>query len=197
MFTGIINSIGTIRKIKKKGDKIFFIETKLKFSDLKVGSSISCSGVCLTIVQKGKKENSRWFRISASKETLSKSNIKYWKEGTMINLEKSLKIGDELSGHLVFGHVDGLSKVLSVKKVGDSLSLVCELLPFLNNYVVNKGSISLNGVSLTINKVNKEDFKVNIVNHTKKHTTFKDIKIGDLLNVEIDMLARYVHESLR
>ena len=115
----------------------------------------------------------------------------------MINLEKSLKIGDELSGHLVFGHVDGLSKVLSVKKVGDSLSLVCELLPFLNNYVVNKGSISLNGVSLTINKVNKEDFKVNIVNHTKKHTTFKDIKIGDLLNVEIDMLARYVHESLR
>ncbi len=197
MFTGIINSIGTIRKIKKKGDKIFFIETKLKFSDLKVGSSISCSGVCLTIAQKGKKENSRWFRISASKETLSKSNIKYWKEGTMINLEKSLKIGDELSGHLVFGHVDGLSKVLSVKKVGDSLSLVCELLPFLNNYVVNKGSISLNGVSLTINKVNKEDFKVNIVNHTKKHTTFKDIKIGDLLNVEIDMLARYVHESLR
>ena len=160
MFTGIINSIGTIRKIKKKGDKIFFIETKLKFSDLKVGSSISCSGVCLTIAQKGKKENSRWFRISASKETLSKSNIKYWKEGTMINLEKSLKIGDELSGHLVFGHVDGLSKVLSVKKVGDSLSLVCELLPFLNNYVVNKGSISLNGVSLTINKVNKEDFKV-------------------------------------
>ena len=197
MFTGIINSIGTIRKIKKKGDKIFFIETNFKFSDLKVGSSISCSGVCLTIAQKGKKENSRWFRISASKETLSKSNIKYWKEGTMINLEKSLKIGDELSGHLVFGHVDGLSKVLSVKKVGDSLSLVCELLPFLNNYVVNKGSISLNGVSLTINKVNKEDFKVNIVNHTKKHTTFKDIKIGDLLNVEIDMLARYVHESLR
>jgi len=115
----------------------------------------------------------------------------------MINLEKSLKIGDELSGHLVFGHIDGLSKILSIKKVGDSLSLVCELLPFLNNYIISKGSISLNGVSLTVNQVTRKDFKVNIVNYTKKNTTFKDIKIGDLLNVEIDMLARYVRESLR
>tara|TARA_B100000315_G_scaffold230974_1_gene241886 strand:+ start:1432 stop:2025 length:594 start_codon:yes stop_codon:yes gene_type:complete len=197
MFTGIINSIGTIIKIKKKADKIFFIETKLKLSDLKVGSSISCSGVCLTIIQKGKKKNNSWFTISASKETLSKSNIQYWKKGTMINLEKSLKIGDELSGHLVFGHIDGLSKILSIKKVGDSLSLVCELLPFLNNYIISKGSISLNGVSLTVNQVTRKDFKVNIVNYTKKNTTFKDIKIGDLLNVEIDMLARYVRESLR
>ena len=197
MFTGIINSIGTIIKIKKKADKIFFIETKLKLSDLKVGSSISCSGVCLTIIQKGKKKNNSWFTISASKETLSKSNIQYWKKGTMINLEKSLKIGDELSGHLVFGHIDGLSKILSIKKVGDSLSLVCELLPFLNNYIISKGSISLNGVSLTVNQVTRKDFKVNIVNYTKKNTTFKDFKIGDLLNVEIDMLARYVRESLR
>ena len=197
MFTGITEDVGEVLEIKKDDDKIFYISTKINYKNLKIGSSISCNGICLTIIKKGKKKNNSWFTISASKETLSKSNIQYWKKGTMINLEKSLKIGDELSGHLVFGHIDGLSKILSIKKVGDSLSLVCELLPFLNNYIISKGSISLNGVSLTVNQVTRKDFKVNIVNYTKKNTTFKDIKIGDLLNVEIDMLARYVRESLR
>ena len=197
MFTGITTDLGIVRKIKKKDDKIFFIDTKIKYSQLKIGSSISCSGVCSTIIQKGKKKQYRWFAISASKETLSKSNLKYWKKGTIVNLESSLKIGDELSGHLVFGHIDEVIKLLSIKKEGDSLSLVFEYPTSLKNYLAYKGSICIDGVSLTVNEVNKENFKVNIIGYTKRNTTFKNIKVGDLLNTEIDMLARYVCKNLR
>ena len=198
MFTGIITDIGEVFKIKtKKGDKKFFISTNLKVKNLKIGSSICCSGVCLTIIKRGKKKNFFFFVIAASKETLSTSSLKNWKVGTFVNLESSLKVGDAISGHLVFGHVDGTVKVLSIKKENGSLQFNFDLPLAFTKYIVPKGSISIEGVSLTINVVNKNNFYVNIIEHTKKTTIFNKIKVGNFLNVEIDMLARYVHNKLK
>lgn len=195
MFTGIITDIGKVIEIKKNsGDKRFFISTNLNLIHLKIGSSICCSGICLTVIER-KKKKKNYFVVAASKETLSKSNIKNWKKGSLVNLEQTLKIGDELSGHLVFGHIDETIKVLSIKRQDGSLEFCFNLPVILKKYIVQKGSICIEGVSLTINKVNKNNFYVNIIEHTKKTTTFKQTKIGDLLNVEIDMLARYIQNK--
>ena len=192
MFSGIIEDIGEVFKIKKDGDMKFFILTKIDYKNLKIGSSISCNGVCLTVIKRGKKKKNNWFVITASKETLLKSNLGLLKTGSFINLETSLKVGDEISGHLVFGHIDKSVKLISRKYVGSSLSLKIEL-PFeLKNFIATKGSISVNGVSLTINDVNRDAFGVNIIQHTLKTTTFDKIRINELLNLEADMIARYV-----
>ena len=196
MFTGIIEDIGEVLEIKKNGDKVFFISTKIHYQKLKIGSSISCNGICLTIIKKGKKNKKSWFAISASKETLSKSNLNIAKIGSLLNLETSLKVGSELSGHLVFGHIDGKLKLIKKKNSGASLSLIFNMPPNLRNYITSKGSISINGVSLTINNVSKNIFDVNIIPHTLKSTNFNKIKIGELLNIEVDMIARYVSNYL-
>ena len=192
MFSGIIEDIGKVLRIKKNGDKKFFISTNINYKDLKIGSSISCNGACLTIIKKGKKKKNNWFAITASKETLLKSNLNLMKIGSLINLETSLRINDEISGHLVFGHIDKSVKLLSKKYVGSSLLLKIELPIELRSYVAPKGSISINGVSLTINNVSNESFEVNIIPHTLKTTTFSKIRNNELLNIEIDMIARYV-----
>ena len=198
MFTGIIKDIGRVFKVEKKeGDKKFFISTHLKFINLTTGSSICCSGVCLTIIKRGKNKKKNFFVIAASKETLKKSNIKHWKKGSKINLENALKVSDYLSGHLVFGHIDGTIKVLSIKKQNGSLEFNFELPSWLNKYIVPKGSVCIDGVSLTVNTVNQNNFYVSIIEHTKKETTFSYAKVGDFLNVEIDMLARYVCNELK
>jgi len=192
MFTGIIIDIGEVFKIEiKKGDKKFFISTKLKLINLKIGSSICCSGVCLTIIRNGKIKNKNFFVVAASEETLSKSNLKNWTIGTFFNLENSLKVGNEISGHLVFGHIDGVAKVLSIKKVKGSLEFNFNLPTNLKRYIASKGSICIEGVSLTVNGINKNNFYVNIIEYTKKTTTFNKINVGDFVNIEIDMLARY------
>ena len=196
MFTGIIEDVGEVLEIKKDGDKIFYISTKINYQNLKIGSSISCNGICLTIIKKGKKNKKSWFAISASKETLSKSNLNIAKIGSLLNLETSLKVGDELSGHLIFGHIDGKIKMKKKKNSGASLSLIFNMPPNLRNYITSKGSISINGVSLTINNVSKYFFDVNIIPHTLKSTNFNKIKIGELLNIEVDMIARYVSNYL-
>ena len=196
MFTGIIEDVGEVLEIKKNGDNIFYISTKINYQNLKIGSSISCNGICLTIIKKGKKNKKNWFAISASKETLSKSNLNIAKIGSSLNLETSLKVGDELSGHLVFGHIDGKLKLIKKKNSGASLSLIFNMPPNLRNYITSKGSISINGVSLTINNVSKYFFDVNIIPHTLKNTNFNKIKIGELLNIEVDMIARYVSNYL-
>ena len=196
MFTGIIEDIGKVFRIKKSGDKIFFISTIIHYKNLKIGSSISCNGICLTIIKRGKNKKNNWFVITASKETLSKSNLGLMKDGSLINLETSLKVGEEISGHLVFGHIDKSVKLLSKKYEGSSLLLKIEL-PFeLKSYIAPKGSISINGVSLTINNVSEKSFEVNIIPHTLKTTTFDKIRINDLLNLEVDMIARYVSNYL-
>tara|TARA_B100001123_G_scaffold436878_1_gene568016 strand:+ start:154 stop:765 length:612 start_codon:yes stop_codon:yes gene_type:complete len=196
MFTGIIEDIGEIYKIKTSGGKIFFISTKIHFKNLKVGSSISCNGVCLTITKRGKKKKRNWFVITASKETLKKSNLDLVKVGSLVNLETSLKLGDEISGHLVFGHIDESSQVLTKKYEGSSVVLKIET-PFeLKNFITSKGSISINGVSLTINDVFEDSFEINIIPHTLKTTIFDKVRINELLNIEVDMIARYVSRQI-
>ena len=192
MFTGIIEDIGKVFKIKKSGDKLFYISTRINSKKLKIGSSISCNGVCLTIIKKGKKKKNNWFAITASKETLSKSNLSLMKRESLINLETSLRVGEEISGHLVFGHIDIKTKLISKKYEGSSMILKIKL-PFeLKSFIAPKGSIAINGVSLTVNDVSSNSFEVNIIPHTLKNTTFNQIGNNELLNLEIDMLARYV-----
>ena len=192
MFTGIIEDIGEVFKVKKSGDKLFYISTQINYKKLNIGSSISCNGACLTIIKKGKKKKSNWFLVTASKETLSKSNLSLMKPGSLINLETSLKIGDEISGHFVFGHIDAKTKLISKKYEGSSMILKIELPNQLRSFITSKGSIAINGVSLTVNQVLASTFKVNIIPHTLKNTTFNQVSKNELLNLEIDMLARYV-----
>lgn len=190
MFTGIIKNIGIVRSIKKEGDWVIMIEVQQPWAkDPEMGASIACSGVCLTVMHL----DGQVFGVQASEETLSKTNIEQWQEGSLINLERSLCMGDELGGHLVFGHVDGVGQVQSIKPVGDSHEIFFNLPPHLIKYMANKGSVSINGVSLTVNNVSDHGITVNIIPHTWEWTDMKSFQKGTRVNVEIDMLARYVY----
>lgn len=192
MFTGLIQNVGTVRSISKKGDWRIRIQTALDLTKESLGASIACSGVCLTVVEKG----DDWFDVEVSGETLSKTTVSNWENGTNINLESSLRMGDELGGHFVFGHVDGMASVESIVKDGDSHRLKIKVPEDLAHYIAPKGSVSLDGISLTVNEVQGDVFGVNIVPHTWAHTTLSQRSVGDALNIEIDMLARYVARQL-
>jgi len=190
MFSGIIQAQGKISKVLKSKD-FLSIEVQSNLKGYKIGSSICCSGICLTATSISKNK----FTADISKETLKKTNAKLWKKGTLLNLENSLKIGDEISGHFVFGHVDTTGKLLKIKKVGKSW-LVSILFPkTLKKYIAPKGSISLNGISLTINEINSNLFNCMIIPHTFKNTDIHKYKKNEILNLEVDMLARYAHFS--
>ena len=192
MFTGIVQDIGRVRALEKDGDWRVEIATALDLSATPLGASIACSGCCLTIVDKGVD----WFSVQVSSETLAKTTRKGWKIGTEVNLEPSLRLGDELGGHFVFGHVDGMATLESV--TGDmhsrlvKIALDSRLLPL----VAVKGSVTVDGVSLTVNAVDKNGFTVMIIPHTLAQTTLGQKKAGDAVNIEIDMLARYVGRLL-
>jgi riboflavin synthase len=188
MFTGIITDIGRVRSIKPRGDTRFEIETAYDTATIEIGASIACSGACLTVVDKGE----GWFAVDVSAETLAKTNLGDWVAGTVINLERSLRLGDELGGHIVLGHVDGVGRVASVKPEGDSLRFRFEVPLQLAPFVAPKGSIAVNGVSLTVNEVEGNGFGVNIIPHTQQMTTFGKMLAGDRINLEVDVLARYV-----
>jgi riboflavin synthase len=188
MFTGIVTDIGIVRKIEKRGDTHIAIATKYDLSAVPIGASIACSGVCLTVVKKG----AGWFSVTASAETLSKTNIGQWKAGTPVNLERPLRVGDEFGGHIVSGHVDGLATLKSAKPEGESVRMVFSVPAPLAKFVVPKGSVALDGVSLTVNEVKGATFGVNIIPHTLKATTLGRLKPGAKVNFEIDLLARYV-----
>lgn len=188
MFTGIITDIGRVRSVEKTGDTRFEIETSYDTDTIDMGASIACSGPCLTVIEKGE----GWFAVEASDETLSCTSLGDWKTGTAINLERALKIGDELGGHVVTGHVDAISELLEMTTVGDSTRLVFSLPKNFAGFVAPKGSICLDGISLTVNAVTDRDFSVNIIPHTQQHTTFGGLKVGQKVNFEIDVLARYV-----
>ncbi len=191
MFSGIITYTGTVRDIEiisKTGDCRLVIDTIHDTSDVQIGSSIACSGPCLTVVERG----SNWFAVDVSKETLKRTTIGDWAGGTSVNLENSLCLGDELSGHLVSGHVDGVGKLLSLQKDGGSTALQIGTSRNLITCIAEKGSICLDGVSLTVNSVSKESFSVNIIPHTLSITTLGCAKLGDDMNIEIDLVARYV-----
>ena len=188
MFTGIITDIGTVREIRHGGDTIFVIETNLDLGDLALGASIACSGVCLTAIEHGV----NWFAVQVSAETLSRSTLKDWRVGSRINLERALRAGDELGGHIVSGHVDAVAEIVERRREGDSERFAFRVPDEFARAVAPKGSVALDGVSLTVNEVQGSRFGVNIIPHTLAHTTFGAAKIGDRINFEIDMLARYV-----
>ena len=193
MFTGIITDIGKVQSLVKNGDTRIAIETCYDTSTIEFGASIACSGVCLTVVDKG----DDWFSVDVSGETLSCTGLNSWTVGTAVNLERALKVGEELGGHLVTGHVDGVGEVISIEEEGDSKKFTFNISDELKFYIAEKGSVTINGASLTVNDVIDRDgepskFCVNIIPHTQEKTTFGSLKQGDKVNIEIDILARYV-----
>ena len=192
MFTGIITDLGKVIELEKKGDTRVAIRTKYNIHEIELGASISCSGPCLTVVEKG--EN--WFAVEVSAETIERTTIGTWKIGSNVNLERSLRVGEELGGHIVSGHIDSIVQITKSKVEGDSVRLDFEMPEKLHKFISEKGSVALDGVSLTVNEVKGSIFGVNIISHTKSITTFGEKSKGDWINLEIDMLARYVDRLL-
>ena len=197
MFTGIVTDVGTVRSAEQRGDLRLVIGTGYDLDTVDLGASISCSGVCLTVVDKG----DDWFAVDVSGETISKTAADRWREGAKLNLERALRLGDELGGHIVTGHVDAVASVVGTCPDGDSTRVGISVPKTLAPMIAPKGSITLDGVSLTVNEVrDAEDgtthFSVNIIPHTAHHTTLGELKQGQQLNVEIDVLARYIDRML-
>ncbi len=192
MFTGIITEVGRVREVSDGDDKRVVIETATESKDTKHGASIACSGACLTLVDKG----AGWFAFDVSAETLACTTLNEWQSETPVNLEFSLQIGDELGGHMVSGHVDGVGSVVGRTEKGGSLLYAIEAPECLSRFIAPKGSIAVDGVSLTVNEVEGRRFGVNIIPHTGTVTTLGGLNIGDRVNLEIDMLARYVARLL-
>ena len=195
MFTGIVTDIGEITAMKpggQAGDRRFVVRTKHDMKPVAIGASIACSGCCLTVIEKG----ADWFAVEASGETLDKTHLGDWQQGRRINLELSLKLGDELGGHLVYGHVDGVGTIVSMTPEGGSMRFVFEAPSELARFVASKGSIAVDGISLTVNEVDGNRFGVNIISHTQAVTTLGTAKVGQRVNLEVDMLARYVQRLL-
>lgn len=191
MFTGIITDVGAIRQIEKRGDTHIVIATHYDVGAIDIGASIACSGICLTVVDKGS-SNDRWFAVTASGETLAKTTVGGWKPGDPVNLERPLRLGDELGGHIVVGHVDGVADIAEIRPEGESSRMIFEVPSGLARFIAPKGSVCLDGVSLTVNEVNGPRFGVNIIPHTLKVTSFGRAKTGGKVNLEVDLLARYV-----
>lgn len=198
MFTGIVTDIGCVRGIEQRDnrDLRIVIATAYDSTSIDIGASVACAGACLTVVDKGQDAGQDWLAFDVSAESLSKTTIGTWAEGTRVNLERPLKVGDELGGHIVSGHVDGIAEVLETRDEGGSLRVEISLPDDLARFVCAKGSVSLDGVSLTVNGVGDLNgvgrFDVNIVPHTQEQTTFGEVKPGSKLNMEIDTLARYL-----
>ena len=195
MFTGIITDVGEILSIDLNNGKIK-ISSKFNHNDIDIGASICCSGICLTVVEKDKYKNYSYFCFEVSQETISCTSVKFWKKNTKINLEKSLRFGDEVGGHLVTGHVDCLGEIDSINKSKNSNVFKIKYPKEYKRYVASKGSICLDGISLTINEAFDDFFSVNIIPHTEENTSWSKISKGDSINIEFDVLARYVASQL-
>lgn len=192
MFTGIITDIGTIEAVEQRGDLRLRIGTRYDTGSIDMGASIACSGACLTVVETGPD----WFAVDVSGETVARTATGLWTQGARLNLERALRVGDELGGHIVTGHVDGVGTIVSADPVGDSIALVVRVPEALAPYLAAKGSVSLDGISLTVNTVeDRADGTViglNIIPHTAEMTTLDALAPGRALNIEIDVLARYL-----
>ena len=188
MFTGIITDVGRVRAIQHADDGRLEIETTYDTGDIAIGASVACSGCCLTVVEKGP----GWLAFEASGETRRLTTLGAWHEGTTVNLERALKAGDELGGHIVSGHVDGMAELVALETEGESLKLTFRAPDALAPFIAAKGSVTLDGVSLTVNTALARDFTVNIIPHTQEQTTLGGLAVGGAVNLEIDMLARYV-----
>ena len=193
MFTGIVTDVGTVRSVEQHGDLRLRIETGYDLDAVDLGASISCSGVCLTVIDKGED----WFAADVSGETRSKTAPDHWQQNSKLNLERPLRLGDELGGHIVTGHVDAVGRVTEIRPDGDSTRIEVAVPGALGSMIAAKGSIALDGVSLTVNEVGETTdgstvFSINIIPHTAKHTTLGQLASGQQLNVEVDVLARYL-----
>jgi riboflavin synthase len=191
MFTGIITDVGAIRQVEKRGDTHIVIATHYDVGVIDIGASIACSGVCLTVVDKGSSKD-RWFVVTASGETLAKTTVADWRQGEPVNLERPMRLGDELGGHIVAGHVDGVAEIVGMVADGESKRMIFEAPLQFAHFIAAKGSVALDGVSLTVNEVDGPRFGVNIIPHTLKVTTFGRARPGGKVNLEVDLLARYV-----
>jgi riboflavin synthase len=193
MFTGIVTDVGEVVSVAARANTLSRIEIACGYdpATIALGASISCSGICLTVVEVGEKKGGCVFAVDAAAETLRLTNAGKWKPGTRLNLERSLKAGDELGGHIVSGHVDGLAEVLSRDDDTDQAKFVLRAPKEIARFIAAKGSVALDGVSLTVNDVSGDDFSVHIIPHTLAVTTFGKVKAGDRLNLEIDVMARY------
>jgi riboflavin synthase len=195
MFTGIVTDIGEIVSVKaggQAGDRRFVVRTRHDLKPVAVGASIACSGCCLTVMEKG----DHWFAVEVSAESLDKTHLGDWQVGRRINLELSLKLGDELGGHLVYGHVDGTGRIVSMTPEGGSVRFVFEAPDEVARFIAAKGSVAVDGISLTVNEVDKNRFGVNVISHTQAVTTLGQVEVGQRVNLEVDMLARYVARLL-
>ncbi|MFL6732865.1 MAG: riboflavin synthase [Sphingomicrobium sp.] len=196
MFTGIVTDVGTVRSAEQRGDLRLVIGTSYDLDTVELGASISCSGVCLTVVDKGED----WFAVDVSGETVSRTAADHWREGARLNLERALRLGDELGGHIVTGHVDAVAEVVGTCPEGDSMRIGISVPKELARMIAPKGSITLDGVSLTVNEVRdgtgNTHFAVNIIPHTAQHTTLGGLSGGQQLNVEVDVLARYLDRMI-
>ena len=197
MFTGIVTDVGRVHKAEQRGDLRLVIGTAYDLATVDLGASISCSGVCLTVVDKG----DDWFAVDLSRETLSKTAADHWREDARLNLERALRLGDELGGHIVTGHADAVARVVGTCAEGDSTRIGLSVPPELGPMIAPKGSVTLDGVSLTVNDVRQAEdgsthFSVNIIPHTAQCTTLGTLQAGQQLNVEVDVLARYIDRLL-
>ena len=191
MFTGIITDSGLVLETEQRGDLRARIGTSYDVSGIDLGASIACDGVCLTVIATGTKPQD-WFDVEISAESVSKTNLGTWAEGKRLNLERALKVGDELGGHIVSGHVDGVAEIIAMTDEGDSTRVTLRAPDTLAKFIAPKGSVALNGTSLTVNDVDGAEFGINFIPHTKSVTTWGDVNTGDRINLEIDTLARYV-----
>lgn len=196
MFTGIVTDMGTIERLEDRGDLRVRIRSVYPAASIAIGASIACDGICLTVVDRGPAGDGAWFDVDVSAETVARTNIRNgptaWVPGGRVNLERALRLGDELGGHIVSGHVDGLAEVVEVRNEGDSTRIGFRAPEALARFIAPKGSVALNGTSLTVNEVEGARFGVNVIPHTRAHTTWGKVRAGDLANLEIDTLARYV-----
>ena len=193
MFTGIVTDVGEVLALQQEGDLRARIGTTYDTTRIDIGASISCEGVCLTVVDLGTAPKN-WFEVQISAETISKTNIgrNGWHLGKRLNLERALKVGDELGGHIVSGHVDGVAEVVALRPEGDSLRVTFRAPDGLARFIAQKGSIALNGTSLTVNEVAGAEFGINFIPHTRAVTTWNEVAVGALVNIEVDTMARYV-----
>ena len=193
MFTGLVTDVGEVRSVKPRADNLHRITISCRYprADLAEGASIACSGVCMTVVATGEEDGHTWFAVDAAAETLRLTTVGRWRHGGRVNLERSLKLGDELGGHLVAGHVDGLAQVVSREDLTDMARFTLRVPAELARFIAPKGSVTLDGVSLTVNEVEGGTFSVLIIPHTLKVTTFGALRTGDDVNLEIDTMARY------
>jgi riboflavin synthase len=196
MFTGIVTDLGEVRRIEKRGDTHIVIGTNYETGEIELGASIACSGICLTVVDRGRSGDG-WFAVTASAETVSKTNLGEWAVGSVVNLERPVRVGDELGGHIVTGHIDGTAKLIRLAPEGESTRMLFEVPAKLASLIAPKGSIAVDGVSLTVNEANGDRFGVNVIPHTLKVTSFGQLKEGSHVNVEVDLLARYVQRLLK